>query len=153
MGDLRTTATPSRAPSPPRRLRARSLLMIRRRLRMLLRRLSSGSTRICLLKRRSLKRSKSLLRGLLCQSFSPWQELVAECLVLVVCQVECLELLVVCLTSPLVVECLVLLLLMILPLDLPLRKLTELSCLMDDHCRIVLVHTMIALLHTFFSID
>merc|ERR1712012_857709 len=108
-------------------------------------------TRICLLKRRSLKRSKSLLRGLPCQSFSPWQELLVECLVLVVCQVECLELLVVCLTSPLVVECLVLLLLMILPLDLPLRKLTELRCLMDDHCRIVLVHTMIALLHTFFN--
>merc|ERR1712012_123511 len=118
MGVLRTTATPSRAPSPPLKLKARSQLMIRRSLRMLLRRPFSGSTPTSLPRRKNLRKSRSLLRALPCQSFSLWPGPLVE--LQEACQVECLEL-EVCLTLVLLVEQ-VHLLLMILLLDLPLRK-------------------------------
>merc|ERR1711878_249532 len=58
--------------------KARSQLMTRRSLRMLLRRPFSGLTRTSLPRRKNSKRSRSLLRALPCQSFSPWLELPVE---------------------------------------------------------------------------
>merc|ERR1719384_536146 len=120
--DLRTTATPSRAPSPLQRLRARSLPTTRRSSRTPLRRHSSGSTQTFLPRRRSLKRSKSLSRELPCLSFSPWLEPLVE--LQVVCRVVC-QVLVECLTSVPLVEPALLLPMILLP-DQPLRKSTKL---------------------------
>merc|ERR1712170_221729 len=76
--DLRTTATVSRVPLAPQKLKERSQLMTRRSLRMQLKSLSNGLTPTSVQRRKSLKRSKRLLRVLQCQFSKQWVELQEE---------------------------------------------------------------------------
>merc|ERR1711953_1030142 len=72
--DLRTTATHSRVPSPPQKLKERFQLMTRRSLKMLSKKPFNGLIPALPQRRKNSKRSKRLLKELLCQFFNLWQE-------------------------------------------------------------------------------
>merc|ERR1712154_314051 len=86
--DLKTTATHSRVPSLPQKLKERSQLMTRRSLKMLSKKPFNGLTPTLPPRRKNSKKSKRLLKELLCQFFNPWQEALEVCQEQVECQVQ-----------------------------------------------------------------